>query len=438
MTATKKPKPRPLFGDGPYIWGAETAISSTSSRSRTWLIEQLSTGTRIVRRWDSEPHTPTRMRPPRSSRLRPPLEPGYQLGPYQLLERLGRGAQGDVWKVLRREPFLELVALKVLKPSLAHNPARMAQFRREAERGIRLAGPSLLTVNEFDSIDGYHFMAMPYVEGITLREVIKCRLAHRLGAPSQEIHHLVTLEEPEYLRAMTRILAKATRALAHAHEQRIAHRDIKPANILLDSQRADGVYLCDFGLGRDLAIATTEQMRDGAGTPMYMAPERLMRVPADEIRCDIYSMGVTLFEALTLERPFQVPNHVTLSSLPAYLASTPPRCPRDVRPGFPEEHDAIILKAMAHKPDRSPRVGGPARRGPRSGRHPVRGSQGSLADRRTALAARSTAVCLPRLHARLGHRVTARHARRPRVPSYPGAMRRTDAGSGQLSDSPDD
>ena len=284
------------------------------------------------------------------SRQRAALEPGYQLGPYRLLERLGRGAQGDVWKALRPKPFVELVAIKVLKPSLAHNPARIAQFRREAERGIRLAGPSLLTVNELDSVDGYLYMAMPYVEGITLREVVKCRLTQTFDAPSRPIHHLVTLDEPEYLRAMTRILSKVTRALAHAHRQRIAHRDIKPANILLDSLGTDGVYLCDFGLGRDLAIATTEQMRDGAGTPMYMAPERLLRVIADEIRCDIYSMGVTLFEALTLDRPFQVPDHLTLPSLPAYLATAQPRRPREVQRGFPEEHEAIILKAMAHNP----------------------------------------------------------------------------------------
>src|SRR5207253_7014575 len=133
-------------------------------------------------------------------------------------------------------------------------------FRREAERGVRLGGPSLLTVYELDSIDGYHFMAMPYVEGITLRQVIKSRLAHLRGGSLEAIHHLVTLDDLEYVRAMTRILAKAARALARVHDQQIAHRDIKPANILLENQRPEGVYLCDFGLGRDLEVATSEQM----------------------------------------------------------------------------------------------------------------------------------------------------------------------------------
>ena len=118
----------------------------------------------------------------------------------------------------------------------------------------------------------------------------------------------MTLDEPEYLRAMTRVLTEATEALARAHDQPVAHRDVKPANILLDNRRPEGVYLCDFGLGRDLEIATPQQMHNGAGTPMYMAPERLLRAAADEIKCDIYSMGVTLFEAMTLSAPSRSPS----------------------------------------------------------------------------------------------------------------------------------
>ncbi len=123
---------------------------------------------------------------------------------------------------------------------------------------------------------------------------------------------------------MASALAQAAAALATVHDQRIAHRDIKPANILLDNRPSGGVYLCDFGLGRDLEIATLEQMRDGAGTPMYMAPERLLMKTADEIKCDIYSMGVTLCEALTLEKPFHVPEHVTPLALSGFLAGPSP------------------------------------------------------------------------------------------------------------------
>jgi serine/threonine-protein kinase len=342
---------RPLFGgllDGSGTGGCD---GSRFGPAGTWIIEP-STCVRSALRSGVgvEFGAGSFGRTPQVAGQRPPLAPGDRLGHYRLLERLGRGGQGDVWKALRREPFVELVAIKVLKPSLARDPARMAQFRREAERGGRMAGPSLLPVYELGAIDGFHFMAMPYVEGITLREVVRARVAHLSGKPTEELHRLVTLDEPDYLRAMTRILAEATAALARAHVQRVAHRDIKPANILLDNRRPEGVYLCDFGLGRDLEIATPQQMRDGAGTPMYMAPERLLRVAADEISCDIYSMGVTLFEALTLSRPFRIPEHVTFSALPAFLAGARPCRPGEVQPGFPEDLEAIILKAMHHDP----------------------------------------------------------------------------------------
>jgi serine/threonine-protein kinase len=351
MIVATSPDMKALLGGAPDPSGS--VGGRPGERSGTWIIEpstwvRPASRSRVGERRGLVPEA----RAPRRFGLQPPLAPGDRLGGYRLLERLGRGGQGDVWKALRREPATELVALKVLRPSLARDPARMAQFRREAERGGRLAGPSLLPVHELSSSDGYHFMAMPYVEGITLREVVRARAAHLAGKPTDEPHRLATLDEPEYLPAMARILIEATEALGRVHALRVAHRDIKPANILLDHRRPEGVYLCDFGLGRDLEIATPQQMRDGAGTPMYMAPERLLRTAADEIRCDIYSMGVTLFEALTLARPFQVPEYVTLSALPAYLAGSRPRRPREVRSGFPEDLEAVILRAMERDPGR--------------------------------------------------------------------------------------
>ena len=260
---------------------------------------------------------------------------GASWGPIGSLEWLGRGAEGDVWKAVRREPVEELVALKILEAEPGEQPRAEAQFRHEAERGGWLVGPSLLTVFELNEIDGYHFMALPYVEGTALRDVIKWRRAYLSGDDTRKVHQFVTMSDEDYLAGMTRTLAKAARALASVHDQRIAHRDIKPANILLDNLRSEGVYLCDFGLGRDLDVATAEQMRDGAGTPLYMAPERLLRLCADEIKCDIYSMGVTLCETLTLDRPFRVPEDLALPALAPFLARAEPIPPSVLDPHFP-------------------------------------------------------------------------------------------------------
>jgi serine/threonine protein kinase len=328
---------------------AKCAITTSSSRG----VRQLLVETRVRLRDDKEP--PRSSEPNSASsfqcaqdRSLPRI--GRELGPYRLLDWLGRGAEGDVWKALRREPIEELVALKILKPSLATNPARKAQFRHEAERGSWLVGPSLLTVLELNEIDGYHYMALPYVDGTALRDVIRWRRAYLSGDDTRNVHKFVTMSDEDYLAGMTRTLAKAARAVASVHDQRIVHRDIKPANILLDNLRSEGVYLCDFGLGRDLDVATVDQMRDGAGTPLYMAPERLLRLRADEIKCDIYSLGVTLCEALTLDRPFRIPDDLALPTLNHFLASAEPIPPSVLDPQFPLDLEAIVMKAMARNP----------------------------------------------------------------------------------------
>jgi eukaryotic-like serine/threonine-protein kinase len=278
------------------------------------------------------------------------LQPGIRFGPFRLIRRLGRGAQGDVWKARRYEPNLDIVALKVLSPALSRQPHRLAQFRREAERGARLAGPSLLPVFEFGEFNGLPYMAMPYVEGTTLQQVIRRRRTYLNGEAVDFVHRLVSMDEDLYLPTAVRVMSKAARALGLIHAGHVAHRDVKPANILLDGHRTCGVYLCDLGLGRDLEIATSEQMRDGAGTPMYMAPERLLKAPANEILCDLYSLGVTLYETFTLGRPFDTPEELPLACLSAKLASAEPKAPRKLKPDLPADLEAIILKAMSRNP----------------------------------------------------------------------------------------
>lgn len=291
--------------------------------------------------------TPTSSTPQPAMRLRP----FQRIGEYRLIARLGRGAQGEVWKAVRSTGRHRVVALKILNSGLSIHHRRLAQFRREAERGARLVGPSLLQVVDAGESDGFFFMAMPFIEAATLHDVIRERRIRRQGDPFDPVHPLVDLDDATYYVETARTLVHSARALDRIHVHRVVHRDVKPANILLERRPPFGVFLCDLGLGRDLDQATREQMRDGAGTPMYMAPERLRKDPADEILSDIYSMGATLFEALTLGRQFEPIRDVPLPALAPMLAMASPRTPRTVDPNLPACLEQVILRAVAPRPE---------------------------------------------------------------------------------------
>ncbi len=143
----------------------------------------------------------------------PALQPGARFGSYRLIRRLGSGAQGDVWKARRYEPRTDIVALKVLSPVLARQPHRLAQFRREAERGAKLDGPSLLPIYEFGEINGFPYMAMPFIEGTTLQQVIRRRQMFQRGETVDLIHRLISMDEDVYLMTVVRIISKAARRL---------------------------------------------------------------------------------------------------------------------------------------------------------------------------------------------------------------------------------
>ncbi|MGE3821781.1 MAG: serine/threonine-protein kinase [Isosphaeraceae bacterium] len=285
---------------------------------------------------------------------------GRQLGPYRLIERIGRGRQADVWRARRSEPPGGEVALKVLGGLAAsRDPRKLAQLRREAERGSRLTSPFLLRTYEYGEADGLAFLAMPLVEGCPLGLVLQQRAAlGRGGVPVAGIHPLAAAEPEVYTREVVALLAKVARAVAVAHDGKVVHRDIKPMNILIGRQRerdhpaldGSGVYLCDFGLARDLDVATPRQLRDGAGSPLYMAPERLLKRPADEVRCDVYAMGVTLFESLALVPPFDVPPELPPHRWADFLANARPPALRDLAPWVSPILESVVQRAMEREP----------------------------------------------------------------------------------------
>jgi serine/threonine-protein kinase len=286
---------------------------------------------------------------------------GMRLGRYRLIEPLGRGSQGQVWRAFQVEPVVEEVALKLLTPEQASTPGYRSRFHCEAQWGARLAHPSLLPTYEFGTCSGYLFLTMPLVAGDSLASVIARRRQIEPGSPGPEpgparrSHWLDRLPRETYVQAIMAMGARVARAAAVAHVGRVVHRDIKPANILLDREWPGGVYLCDFGLGRDLDDQATPSARGSAGTPLYMAPERLLGRPANEILSDIYSLGVTLAEAVTLVPPLSIPADLPRSQWAEYLAYSTPLRPRDVAPWLPPAVDDLIQRAMSRAPrDRYP------------------------------------------------------------------------------------
>jgi len=188
---------------------------------------------------------------------------------------------------------------------------------------------------------------MPLIAGCSLAAVLEQRRSLRAGSATPAAHPLAVSRDPCYSWTMIELFARVARGVAAAHAAHVVHRDIKPGNILLD--HGSGVYLCDFGLGRDLDVATPYQLIDGAGSPLYMAPERLLRQPADEIRCDVYSLAISLGEALTLTPPFTIPETVPRDQWPAFLASAKPKRLGVFRPEL-ASLEPTLLRASAKNP----------------------------------------------------------------------------------------
>ena len=288
---------------------------------------------------------------------REPPGPGGRVGPYRLIEPLGSGGQAVVWRAIEEGPPPRDVALKLLAspPRGAGRRRRPDPLHGEARHGARLDHPAILAATDSGIADGVSYLAMPLVDGGTLAEALasRRRRAADPAAAGPDDLWLAATAAADYPRAVARVVARVARALGCAHEARVIHRDVKPANILLDRHRPELVYLADFGLGLDLDSATPGQLRALEGTPMYMAPEKLRGRPGDGTLCDVYALGVTLYEAATEARPFRLPEGgcSPLALMAQVLAQEPPR-PRAVAPWLSPELEAIIVTAMAADPAR--------------------------------------------------------------------------------------
>jgi predicted Ser/Thr protein kinase len=205
------------------------------------------------------------------------------LGDYELLEEIGRGGMGIVYRA-RQKSLGRIVALKMAQRDSASN-VELARFRAEAQAAARLQHPHIVPVHEVGEADGRTYFSMQYVEGETL--------ARRLA------------RGPLAAADAAQIVATVARAIEHAHRQGILHRDIKPSNVLIDSQGRP--HITDFGLAKQVeASETLTQSGAIIGTPAYMPPEQAAgrRGPLGPAS-DVYSLGAVLYECLTGRAPFQ-------------------------------------------------------------------------------------------------------------------------------------
>ncbi|MBM3746738.1 MAG: tetratricopeptide repeat protein [Acidobacteria bacterium] len=256
--------------------------------------------------------------------------PAQTVTHYELLEKLGEGGMGSVFKA--RDVRLErLVALKFPLPELLDTPEVRSRFLREARALSSLSHPNIATVFEVDEAGGTPFLVLEYLPGGTLRGRIRVAAAAGRPIPVSELVELA------------RVLADG---LGHAHRQGIVHRDVKSGNIMFGAEGRP--KLTDFGLAK--VTGTGEQSSSGSvlGTLAYMSPEQASGEVVDQ-RSDLYSLGVVMYEAATGRLPFQGDSPAAVVH---QIMNTEPDPPSRLRADLPPAYDAIVLRLLAKAPAR--------------------------------------------------------------------------------------
>lgn len=314
------------------------------------------------------------------------LEAGLQIGDFRIETRLGAGGMGIVFRA-RQISLNRIVALKVIGNPLTRSND-IVRFQREAQAAARLNHPNIASIHFVGQDDQQCYMAMEYIDGISLGRITRCLSAS--GDPNLRLDSIVrTIEQAEpqaptvrfdgptetlgtrpeaasqeydlgritpeaeqlaqsgnHIRRCCELICDTAHALAHAHGKSVVHRDIKPENLLLDK---DGqVHIIDFGIARFFEDATVTQTGRLVGTPMYMSPEQVTaRLDVDH-RTDIYSLGLVLYELLALQPAMLAPTregilrNIVTKALPPVSSKNP---------AVSQDLEGIVHKATARDPD---------------------------------------------------------------------------------------
>jgi len=251
-----------------------------------------------------------------------------ELGDYELLEEVGRGGQGVVFRA-RQKSLNRIVALKVISLGQWASKAHLKRFRLEAEAAARLEHPGIVPIHEVGERDGSCYFSMKFVEGGQLDEVVR--------------------RAPMSIRQAAELIAKVAHTVHYAHEHGILHRDIKPGNILLDQKGEP--HLTDFGLARLVETESTmTRTLDVLGTPSYMAPEQAVGDnTAVSSVTDVYGIGAVFYQLLTGQPPFA--GGATYETI-KLLLDTEPKHPRLLNPKIDRDLSTICLKCLEKDPKR--------------------------------------------------------------------------------------
>ena len=264
---------------------------------------------------------------------------GFRLGQYRILERIGRGGMGRVFKA-EHETMKRIVALKVLAPDLVKTERARRMFEREVRAVARLHHPNIVTAYDANQSGDRHYLVMEYVDGPNLFDLVK------------ETGPLPVGQACEFVR-------QAAVGLHYAFEAGLVHRDIKPGNLLVQRSGERGwlLKISDFGLARlhnahnrDTSLPSDAQSSDNQvmGTPDFIAPEQAKNPKQTDIRSDIYSLGCTLFFLLTAQVPF--PGRSVLEKIIRHAKELPPPL-HELRADVPVELTEIVTRMLAKLPD---------------------------------------------------------------------------------------
>ncbi|HTQ21578.1 serine/threonine-protein kinase [Mycobacterium sp.] len=249
---------------------------------------------------------------------------GVPFGRYRLIQVLGAGGMGEVWRAHDTDTD-RIVAIKVLPAYLSGDETFKERFRREAHAAAQLNTPHVIPIHHFGEIDGRLYVDMRLIEGRDLQTALEDGPI----APARAV----------------RIVEGVAKALHAAHKVGLVHRDVKPSNILLDDDEFP--YLIDFGIARSANDSRLTKTGSMIGTLQYMAPER-MGSGQEDARADIYALACVLYECLTGTPPFPADSPERL--MMAHLRTPPPQ-PSSATSEVPAQFDTVIATGMAKEPD---------------------------------------------------------------------------------------